>query len=122
MITWTVKVSSGFLIFPEGEEMWDGYRTPRWTRLREKILRRDEYLSREARRYGRNVEADTVHHVWPAEDFPQWAWSMWNLISITHEEHRLMHNADGSLTELGDAWRRRLPPPRPLESDFSPFG
>ena len=93
--------------------MWEGYRTTRWQRLREKILRRDGYLSREALRYGRHVEADTVHHVWRAEDFPEYAWSPWNLISITADEHRLMHNADGTLTELGEAWRRRTVPPRP---------
>ena len=96
--------------------MWPGYKTPRWTRLREKILRRDGYRSREALRYGRSVQADTVHHCWPAEDYPEYAWEPWNLISVTHEEHRSFHNADGSLTERGDAWRRRSRPPR------RPFG
>ena len=91
--------------------MWDGYKTPRWRRLREKILRRDGYLSREARRYGRNLQADTVHHVRPAEEFPELAWEPWNLISLTQDEHRLMHNQDGSLTDLGWSWVRRTHPP-----------
>lgn len=91
--------------------MWNGYQTPRWRRLREKILRRDGYLSQEAKRYGRRAEADTVHHVWPAEKFPEYAWEPWNLLSITGDEHRAMHNADGSLTELGISWQRRRPPP-----------
>lgn len=91
--------------------MWRGYRLPRWTRLREKILRRDGYMSREALRYGRHIQADTVHHVWPAEDYPEYAWEPWNLISITRDEHRDMHNADGSLTEKGISWQRRTPPP-----------
>ena len=91
--------------------MWDGYKTPRWRRLREQILRRDGYRSLEARRYGRNVEADTVHHCWRAEEFPEFAWEPWNLISITGDEHKLMHNPDGSLTELGESWRRRRAPP-----------
>ena len=91
--------------------MWDGYKTMRWRRLREKILRRDGYLSREALRYGRRVEADTVHHIWPAEEFPAYAWQPWNLLSITQDEHRTMHNADGSLTEAGISWKRRTPPP-----------
>ena len=92
--------------------MWAGYRTERWRRLREKVLRRDGYLSREARRYGRRVPAEIVHHVYPAEEYPDYAWAAWNLISITQDEHRAMHNADGSLTELGESWvRRTIPPP-----------
>lgn len=94
--------------------MWDGYKTARWRKLREKILRRDGYLSRVALRYGRNVEANTVHHVWRAEDYPEYAWQPWNLISVTQQEHNeLLHNPDGTLTELGEAWRRRTVPPRP---------
>ena len=85
----------------------------RWRRLREKILRRDGYLSREALRYGRRVEASIVHHCWPADEFPQYAWAPWNLISITQDEHRSFHNADGSLTELGKRWKQRTRPPAP---------
>ena len=92
--------------------MWDGYRTPRWRRLREKILQRDGYMSVEARRYGRLVPANTVHHVWRAEEFPEFAWEPWNLISVTEEEHGSFHSKDGRLTDLGEAWRRRLRPPR----------
>ena len=92
--------------------MWDGYKTPRWRRLREKILQRDGYMSVEARRYGRLVPANTVHHVWRAEEFPEYAWAPWNLISVTEEEHGSFHSKDGRLTELGEAWRRRLRPPR----------
>ena len=91
---------------------WDGYWTPRWTRLREKILRRDGYRSTEAKRFGRLVQANVVHHAWPAEDYPEYAWEPWNLVSITEDEHRLMHNADGSLTAYGNAVRRRHTPPR----------
>lgn len=91
--------------------MWDGYLTPRWRRLRASILRRDGYMSLEALRYGRRLEAEIVHHCWPAEEYPEFAWAPWNLISITAEEHRLMHNPDGSLTALGESWRRRRSPP-----------
>ena len=93
--------------------MWDGYRTPRWRRLREKILRRDGYMSVIARRYGQSVKANLVHHVWPAEDFPEYAWAPWNLVSITLEEHALLHNLDGSLTPQGRALQARYRPPHP---------
>ena len=91
--------------------MWNGYHTKRWGHLREKILRRDGYMSVEARRYGRNENANVVHHCWPAEEWPEYAWAPWNLISITEKEHRTFHNADGSLTPLGEAVRRRHTPP-----------
>ena len=94
--------------------MWEGYHTQRWVKLREKILRRDGYRSREAARYGNlRTPANVVHHCWPAEEYPEFAWEAWNLISITEDEHRAMHNPDGSLTDLGEAWRKRARPPRP---------
>ena len=91
--------------------MWDGYHTMRWRKLRAAILRRDGYMCQEARRFGKHVEAETVHHCWPAEEYPEFAWAPWNLVSITIEAHRAMHNADGSLTALGEAWKRRRSPP-----------
>ena len=91
---------------------WDGYRTERWKRLREKILRRDGYRCRESARYGLSVEATTVHHIWPVDDFPQWAWEPWNLISLSGKAHREMHDVStGALTSRGESWRRRSPPP-----------
>lgn len=93
---------------------WIGYKTPRWERLRAAVLARDGYKCREAARYGRAEQADTVHHVWPVEDFPEYAWSPWNLISLSHASHNAMHDRlTGKLTEKGEAWRRRILPPIP---------
>ena len=91
---------------------WTGYKTARWRRLREKILRRDGYRCRDAARYGKSVEATTVHHVWPAEDYPEYAWQAWNLIALSQEAHNAMHDRfTDKLTERGEGWRRRVPPP-----------
>lgn len=91
---------------------WSGYRTKRWQHLRETILRRDGYRCREAARYGRSVEATTVHHVWPVEDFPEWAWASWNLIALSTKAHNEMHDrVTDQLTAKGEAWQRRIPPP-----------
>lgn len=98
--------------------MWDGYESRRWrVYVRPRILRRDGYRCREARRYGRNVEATVVHHIWPAEDWPEYAWADWNLLSLSAEAHRAMHNDDGSLSALGESWRRRTIPPPPPEAE-----
>ena len=91
---------------------WGGYKTRRWRILRESILRRDKYRCRESARYGVTAEVDTVHHVWPAEEYPEYAWEPWNLISLTGAKHEAMHDRfTGKLTELGESWRRRISPP-----------
>ena len=99
-----------------GEKYMD-YKSRRWKRLREKILRRDRYLCRESRRYGRIVEATTAHHVWPVEQYPEYQWCEWNLIALSGEEHNAMHDREtGELTDKGEYWRRKItpPPPTPL--------
>lgn len=84
----------------------------RWQHVRERALRRDGYRCREARRYGRSVEAQVVHHVWPAEDYPEYAYCLWNLISLSAAAHDRMHErTTRRLTDLGEAWRARIPPP-----------
>lgn len=88
-------------------------RNKRWQALRVRVLRRDRHLCRESARYGRVVEANVVHHVWPAEDYPQWAYESWNLLSLSASAHDSMHDrVTRTLTPLGEQWRRRTPPPR----------
>ena len=84
----------------------------RWIRLRERILRRDGYLCQESRRHGKHVEATTVHHIWPAEDFPEFAYCEWNLVSLCDEAHERMHQRKSrKLSPLGERWRRKTSPP-----------
>lgn len=84
----------------------------RWQKLRLRILRRDGYLCQESRRYGKLVEATTVHHVWPAEDYPEFAYSEWNLLSLCEEAHEKMHDRKTrKLSPLGERWRKKKTPP-----------
>lgn len=88
------------------------YKSKRWKTLRVGILRRDGYQCRECRRYGKTVQADTVHHVYPVELYPQLAWERWNLVSLCTACHNAMHARSGdNLTETGLAWCRRVSPP-----------
>ena len=88
------------------------YNSPRWRRLRERVLRRDGHRCQWAKRYGRREEATTAHHIWPAEDFPEYAWCEWNLISLSQASHNAMHDRfTGRLTEIGEQLRRRTIPP-----------
>lgn len=90
----------------------DFYATKRWKLKRAHILRRDKHLCRESLRYGIHEDADTVHHIYPLDDYPEYALEDWNLISLTGERHNKMHDRKTrQLTELGKQWQRRVPPP-----------
>lgn len=83
----------------------------RWRRLRERVLREQKWCQ-EAERYGVRLQAEVVHHVWPAEDYPEYAYCRWNLVALTTENHDRMHDRfTRKLTPLGERWRRRTIPP-----------
>ena len=85
------------------------YQSRRWERLREDVLRRDGYMCREARRYGKRVEANTVHHVFPRELFPEYQWEPWNLVSLSAKAHDRMHDRTGcDLSAAGRELLRRI--------------
>lgn len=84
----------------------------RWRHLRQLALRRDGGYCREAARYGKRVPATVVHHIWPAEDYPEYAYSLWNLVSLSAGAHDAMHDRETrKLTAAGLAWKNRTPPP-----------
>lgn len=70
----------------------DGYyNSERWEHLRQSILRRDNFMCQDAKRYGRMVPAEMVHHIFPREMFPEYEWQPWNLISLSNKAHDEMH-------------------------------
>lgn len=89
------------------------YKTLGWIRKRAKILRRDEYMCQECKRYGKTTPATMVHHIIPL------AWCLIhnialalasiNLISLCDKCHNKMHDRDSDeLTALGLEWVRRM--------------
>ncbi len=87
-------------------------RNRRWQRLRARVLRESEYRCEYAKRFGRREAASHVHHIWPVEDYPEYAYERWNLIALSQASHNAMHDrASGRLTAAGDALRRRTIPP-----------
>lgn len=87
------------------------YQGARWKKKRKKILRLDGYVCRIAKRYGRTEEAKIVHHIYPADEYPEYAWSDWNLISVSMAAHNKLENRKtGELTELGKELQRRTTP------------
>ncbi|MGK5510479.1 HNH endonuclease, partial [Brevibacillus formosus] len=47
------------------------YKSRRWKRKRATILRRDQYMCRESKRYGKTEPTTTVHHIYPLEFYPE---------------------------------------------------
>ncbi|EPR07663.1 HNH endonuclease [Ruminiclostridium papyrosolvens] len=89
------------------------YNSKRWERKREHILKRDGYMCQESKRYGKRIDADMVHHIWPADEYPEYAWEDWNLISLANRVHNKMHHRlTKKLTPQGEALRKRTPPPK----------
>ena len=88
------------------------YKTKRWKEKRTQILKRDKYLCRESLRYGKKVEADTVHHIYPADEYPNLAFKNENLISLCRSVHDKMHDRrTNKLTSLGKKLQKRIPRP-----------
>ena len=78
------------------------YKSGRWMRLRESVFRRDGYMCQLSKRYGKFVPAEVVHHVFPRDEFPEFQWEPWNLISITHSMHQKLHDrTNGQLSDAG---------------------
>lgn len=92
------------------------YKTARWERLRAAVLRRDGYMCQVSKRYGRHMQADTVHHIYPREEYPEYQWEPWNLISVTWAVHETLHDrATGTLSEKGVELLRRTARRREME-------
>ena len=72
------------------------YKSKRWKNKREAILRRDGYMCQLSKRYGRHVEATTVHHIFPAsycekQNYPREKWnSVINKTPICSRTNRII--------------------------------
>ena len=85
------------------------YKSKKWKTKRQSILRRDEYLCRECKRYGKTTPATTVHHILPLEQRPDLKLNSQNLISLCNECHNQMHDRNtNELTEKGKQWVERV--------------
>ena len=98
------------------------YKSTRWKKLRERVLKRDSYRCQLAKRYGRIVQAEVVHHIYPRDLFPEYQYESWNLVSLSRESHNRMHDRDTQrLTAQGidllkrTARRRGMPIPAEYE-------
>lgn len=78
------------------------YNNRKWLMVRQSVLRRDGYMCQLSKRYGKIVQANTVHHIFPRELFPEYQYELWNLISLSAEKHNELHDRNtNELTEQG---------------------
>lgn len=85
------------------------YTEKRWLHLREVILRRDGYQDQVLKRRGKIAQAEVVHHVFPVDQYPEYQWCSWNLISVTKATHNTLHDREtGDLTYEGLQLARRI--------------
>ena len=85
------------------------YKTKRWIKKRGIILRRDEYLCRHCKRFGNRTPATLVHHIFPLNDYPQYAFNTDNLLSVCNKCHEKFHDRiTDVLTATGQEWVERM--------------
>lgn len=93
--------NAGLRILSVGGQM-DFYESQKWKDKRARILRRDAYQCQVSKRYGRLVPAELVHHIFPLDEFPEFAFADWNLISVSQRIHNKLHDRQSNeLTEEG---------------------
>lgn len=67
------------------------YKSRKWLRKREHILRLYGYRCQDCRKYGRITEATEVHHIEHADEHPELALTDSNLIPLCHACHNRRH-------------------------------
>lgn len=68
------------------------YKTKRWRRKREIVLKKYNYLCAESLRYGQTKPAELIHHIYPLEQYPELAYEEWNLLPLTNAVHNTFHD------------------------------
>lgn len=75
------------------------YQKAAWRRLRRQALERDHYLCQECLRQKRFTKATEVHHIKPAEDYPELALTLSNLESLCWPCHELTKHRTNNTAE-----------------------
>lgn len=88
------------------------YNSNKWKHLARAVMRRDGYMCQLSKRYGKSVPAEVVHHIFPADEYPEYAYEPWNLIALSRKMHNTLHDRNtDALTAEGVALMRRIGKP-----------
>lgn len=84
------------------------YKNKKWEKKRISMLNKFNYECQEAKRYGLSVLAETVHHIYPVEEYPELMYEDWNLLPVSNKNHNKMHKRKShELTTLGKMWQKK---------------
>ncbi|EOE6423511.1 HNH endonuclease [Enterococcus hirae] len=84
------------------------YKSKRWIKKKNAILRRYQYECQESKRYGIRVKAEMVHHIYPRKEYPELAFVNWNLLPLTHKKHNTFHDRENDeIIGEGLYWQRK---------------
>lgn len=62
-----------------------------------------------SKRYGKRIDAEVVHHIFPLEDYPEYALCNWNLIALSRAAHNRLHDrTTNKLTAEGERLAYRV--------------
>ena len=87
----------------------DFYDSKKWIEKKSRILRRDGYMCQISKRYGKMIPAELVHHIYPLDEFPEYALADWNLISVSWKVHNALHDRQtNGLSEEGRQLLERI--------------
>lgn len=87
----------------------DFYDSKKWIEKKSRILRRDGYMCQVSKRYGKMIPAELVHHIFPLDEFPEYALCDWNLISVSWKVHNALHDRQtNGLSEDGRQLLERI--------------
>ena len=87
------------------------HNTKRWKRKSLAIRRKDKYMDMVALRFfNQRREGTMVHHIYPVDEYPEYAFCDWNLITVSADTHNKLENrTTGELTALGQMLQRHTP-------------
>ena len=77
-----------------------------WKEKRRRILARDGYMCQYSKRYGKKIEGNIVHHIFPRAEYPEYRLASWNLITVCAAAHNRLESESG-LTDEGVELLRR---------------
>lgn len=87
------------------------YNCSRWRKKSKHILKKDKYICQVMKWYGIRECATIVHHIYPADEYPEYRYCDWNLISVSAKGHNKLENrSTGELTDLGRWLKDRTVP------------
>ena len=75
--------------------MKDIHKSKRWREKRKQILKRDNYLCQECKKYGRRVDGEVVHHIIHVDEAPELAFVDDNLVTLCSKCHNKLHPEKG---------------------------